>query len=166
MSAFTYHLCSRSFYAVPLGSFEGKVAAALPGHVSTTPADEASNSESVRKRERFRNLIQLIRLTTTILNEGQGPKLQSEEKLPSSYASSPYTYLDATARLLVRKDEVIAAAECTSFRMEDPTVELAVMVQPRNVGMLPSVAVYYLEKLARGDRTKPIHAALRRHNDK
>ena len=148
MSAFTCHLCSRSFYAVPLGSFDGKVAAALPGHVCTTPnqdkiplppmqstADEASNSEPIRKRERFRNLIQLIRLTTTILNEGKGPNLQSEEKLPSSYASSPYTYLDATARLLVRKDEVIAAAECTSFRMDDPTVELAVMVQPRNVGM-------------------------------
>jgi hypothetical protein len=167
MSAFTCHLCSPSFYAVPLGSFDIKVAAALPGCTAPnqdkippppmqstadetleSKSNEASNSEFVCKRERFRNLIQLIRLTTTILNKGRGPKLQSEEKLPSSYASSPYTYLDATARLLVRKDEVIAAAECTSFRLDDPTVELAVMVQPRNVGMFTFCCGLLLRKIS------------------
>jgi hypothetical protein len=113
-------------------------------------ADEASPSESDRKRARFRNLVQLIRLTTTILNKGKGPKLQSEEKLTSAYASSPYTYLDAAARLLVRKDEVIAAAECTSFRRDDhdPTVELAVMAQPGNVGMFTFCCGLLLRKIS------------------
>ena len=91
------------------------------------------------KRARFCNLIQLIQLTTTILNEGRGPKLpsHSDEPVPSktsgpttvpSKISGPYTYLDAAARLLVRKDEIIAAAECTSFRKDsDPTLEVAVV---------------------------------------
>lgn len=74
---------------------------------------DASESESDSKRTRFRNLIHLIRLTSTILHKGKGPQLQSEEKVPSPYTSNP-TYLDAAARLLVRKDEVIAAVKCAS----------------------------------------------------
>jgi hypothetical protein len=60
---------------------------------------------------------------------------------PNLYTSGPYTYLDAAARLLVRKDEVIAAAECASFCRNEPTVELAVMAQPNNV---PVVGIVYL----------------------
>ena len=161
---------SRSFYAVPLGSFDVKVAAALPGHVCTAPnqdtvplpsmqntADEASQLD---KRARFRNLIQLIRLTTTILRKGKGPKLQSEEELTSPYESRPYTYLDATARLLVRKNEIVAAAECNSFHKDDPMAGVSVMAQPLNVGMFTFCCGLYLEKLAPGDKTKAIHALL------
>ena len=118
----------------------------LPPMQST--ADEASPSESDRKRARFRNLVQLIRLTTTILNKGKGPKLQSEEKFTSAYASSPYTYLHATARLLVRKDEVIAAVECASFCKDDPNFEFAVIAQPRNVGMFIFCCSLLLRKIS------------------
>ena len=129
----------------------------LPPMQST--ADGASQLD---KRARFRNLIQLIRLTTTILNHGKGPKLQSEEKLPSSYESRPYTYLDAAARLLVRKDEIVAAAECTSFG-KDEAVEVTVVAQSLNVGMFTFCCGLYLEKLAPADRTKRIHASLGYH---
>ena len=110
-------------------------------------ADETLESESDCKRARFRNLIQLIRLTTTILNKGSGPKLQpdpDETAVTNPYASGPYTYLDATARLLVRKDEVIAAAECTSLGKDsgDPTYELAVMAHSNSVPVVGFLTFY------------------------
>jgi hypothetical protein len=83
----------------------------IPLPLMQSIADKVSLLESDHKRAHFRNLVQLIRLTTTILNKEKGPKLQSEEKVTSAYASSPYTILYATVQLLVRKDEVIAAAE-------------------------------------------------------
>jgi hypothetical protein len=103
----------------------------------------SSDETSDRKRARFRNLIQMIRLTSTILNKGDGPKLHSDELIPNPYESSNYTYLDAAARLLVRKDEVIAAVECTSFRRDDPgvPVEFAVVAQPNNV-TVPVVGLF------------------------
>ena len=113
-----------------------------------TPLPPTQNTARMTKRERFRDLIQLIRLTTTILNNGKGPKLQSDERLPSPYASKPYTYLDATARLLVRKDEVIAAAECTSYDKDKPTVGLAVVAQPENVGMFTFCCGLLLRKFS------------------
>jgi hypothetical protein len=53
MSAFTCHLFSRSFYAVPLGSFDGKVAAALPGYVCTTPNQDKIPLPTMQSREVF-----------------------------------------------------------------------------------------------------------------
>ena len=107
-------------------------------------ADDIDNTSD--KRARFRNIIQLIQLTTTILSKGGGPKLPLHEPVAPKtrpYASGHYTYLDATARLLVRKDEVIAAAECTSFRkgLSDAhqAVEVAVMAQSNN---LPVVGMF------------------------
>jgi hypothetical protein len=114
-------------------------------------ADDIDDT-SASKRERFRNIIQLIQLTTTILSKGGGPILRAEEPVPNPYATSPYTYLDAAARLLVRKDEVVAATECTSFHKDfesadsvEPTLEIAVVAQchgnnvPVTVGIFTSV---------------------------
>ena len=100
------------------------------------------DKESNAKRAQFRNLIQLIRLTTTILSKGEGPKLH--EPAPSPYASGPYTYLDAAARLLVRKDEVIAAAGCTSFRKDSPNdhVEFEHLAQPSYVPVVVDVSMF------------------------
>jgi hypothetical protein len=93
-----------------------------------------TSASNIDKRSRFRNIIQLIQLTTTILNKGEGPRLRSDEPVPNPYSNRPtYTYLDAAARLLVRKDEVIAAAECTSFCKDSTEMELAIVAQSKNV---------------------------------
>jgi len=103
-----------------------------------------TSASNIDKRARFRNIIQLIQLTTTILSKGRGPKLPLHSDEPVApktrpYTSGHYTYLDAAARLLVRKDEVIAAAECTSFRKglsDHQAVEVAVMAQPNNLSVV------------------------------
>jgi hypothetical protein len=94
-----------------------------------------TSASNIDKRARFRNIIQLIQLTTTILNKGGGPILRSDEPVPNPYSSSrpSYTYLDAAVRLLVRKDEVIAAAQCTSFCKDSAEMELAIVAQSDNV---------------------------------
>ena len=107
-----------------------------------------TSASNIDKRARFRNIIQLIQLTTTILNKGGGPKLRSDEPVPNPYSSSrpSYTYLDAAVRLLVRKDEVIAAVECASFCKDsdsaDSTLEVTVVAQLECNNDVPVVGMF------------------------
>jgi hypothetical protein len=58
------------------------------------------------------------------------------EKPPSAYTGGgPYTYLEAAARLLVRKDEVIAATEFISLSYKSEfDLEVTFVPQPQASG--------------------------------
>jgi hypothetical protein len=110
----------------------------------------SKSAADLDKRAFFRNVIQLVRLTTTIKSDGRGPKLPAGMNTPNVYTSGRrYTYLDAVVRLLVRKDEVVAAVQCA---LTECGTEVAVLAQADKVERLaslvssPSAAIYSFEQ--------------------